>query len=84
METEERNSHLGLHVILDEVLDGSTEVRVDPVVLVQDGGVQVGVVRYNLYRSTSSMDTWETWLEVRKEGRDRYEEDSPGACSSPT
>ena len=31
-------------MIFDKVLDGSAEVRVDPVVLVQDGGVQRGVV----------------------------------------
>ena len=31
-------------MIFDKVLDGSAEVRVDPVVLVQDGSVQGGVV----------------------------------------
>ena len=36
--------YLSLHVIFDKVLDGSAEVRVHPVVLVQDGGVQRGVV----------------------------------------
>ena len=41
---KEKKIHLSLNMIFDKVLDGSAEVRVDSVVLIQDGRVQGGVV----------------------------------------
>ena len=49
-------------MIFDKVLDGSAEVRVDPVVLVQDGSVQGGVVSED--RHQLDMINWKAWSSV--------------------